>query len=218
MDFDPDHDDRSDSEPVSECCKVGRTSLSFDVPDAAREIASRRRDGESYRDLAEYFNVRLVERALERADVDSGRSVHAALVAGDVAAEVYRILRSGGGSDIRRAELRARLADAGVDVEQLESAFVSHVTIRSHLTECADVDARESPPSFEQTVNTTQWARTRASNVIQSTLDRAVEYDQLRTGPLEAELFVRVTCDECGESYYLAELLDSRTCSCQDTG
>ncbi|KMT45633.1 hypothetical protein EL22_28975 [Halostagnicola sp. A56] len=53
--------------------------------------------------------------------------------------------------------------------------------------------------------------------VIQSTLDRAVKTGQFETGQLEAELFVRVTCENCGNTFYLAELLDERSCSCQST-
>lgn len=197
-----------------DCCKVGRTAMEFEIPAAVPEIADRRREGSSYRDIAAHFNTRVVDRALERADIEDSQSVHAALVGSDIASDVYRVLRANGDWNIRRAELRARLVDSGVDVDALESALVSHVTIRSHLQKCADVEREESPPPFEQTVNTTQWAQTRASNIVQSALDRAVRHEQLRTGPLEAEIVVRITCDDCGDTFYLTELLDRRQCSC----
>jgi hypothetical protein len=110
------------------------------------------------------------------------------------------------------------LSEAGVAVDDLESAFVSHVTIRSHLQECVEVEPKKSPPPFEQTVNTTQGARTRAVNVIQSTVDRAVKNGQLQTGQLETELLVQITCQDCGDTFYLTELLDQRQCSCSATG
>lgn len=198
-----------------ECCKVGRTATTFDVLLVVDKLADRRRDGDSFRDLASYFNTRVVERALERADVEDGRSVHAALVGDDLPRSVYRVLHGDSDSDIRRTELRARLADAGVDVDTLEAAFVSHVTLRSHLKECAGVEKEQSPPPFEYTVNTTQWARTRASNIVQNALDRAVRIDQLQTGSLEADVTVHVTCADCGDTFYLSELLDQRRCSCR---
>lgn len=206
----------TESEDETACCKVKRTAIEFDVEDVLSDIVDRRQCGESYRSLAQYLNVRVIEAALDRADVTSGRSVHAALIGENVAKAVYEVLRTDSESDIRRAELRARLTEAGIDIDHLESAFVSHVTVRSHLQDCVSVDVDSSPPSFEQTVNTIQWARTRASNVIQSTLDRAVDAGQLQTGDLEADLFVRVTCDDCGETFYLTELLEERTCSCHE--
>ncbi|RQG86782.1 hypothetical protein EA462_16745 [Natrarchaeobius halalkaliphilus] len=208
------HEGDADPTEPTDCCKVGRVALAFDVTEAVTQLARDRRSGDSYRTLAEQFNKDLIESALERADIESDRSIHAALVGDDIATEVYRLFRTDSDSDVRRAEVRARLSDAGVDVDRLESALVSHVTIRSHLTECVTVEVDESPPSFERTVNTTQWAHTRASNVIQSTLDRAVDHGHLRTGPLEAELSVRVTCTVCGDSFYLTDLLDQRRCSC----
>ncbi len=206
-----------ETDPESACCKVERTAMAFDVSDAVDELAVRRKDGDSFRDLATYFNTRVVERALADADIGDGRSVHAALTGNDIASDVYEVLRTDRDSDIRRAEVRARLSDAGLDVDQLESAFVSHVTIRSHLQECVGVEPEQSPPPFEQTVNTTQGARTRAENVIGSTIDRAVRNGQLRTGPLETEIFVQVTCSNCGDTFYLPELLEERQCSCSSS-
>lgn len=199
------------------CCKVGRVASEFDVSGIVDRLAERRREGSSYRELATYFNTRIVERELSRAGLDDGRSVHAALVGDDIATDVYEVLHGDGDTDIRRAELRARLTEGGVDVSGLTSAFVSHVTVRSHLKVCASVEGPDPSPSFEQTVNTTQWARTRAANVVQSALDRAVRYDQLRTGPLDAEVLVRITCEGCGETFYLNELFEKRRCSCRDS-
>lgn len=198
----------------SPCCKVQRTAAVFGVTDRLDDIATRRRDGDSFRDITTYFNTQVVERALSATGLGEGRSIHAALTGDRIAADVYDVLRGDSDSDIRRAEVRARLADAGVDVDELQSAFVSHVTVRSHLQDCVGVEPDESPPPFEQTVNTTQGARKRAANIIQSTVDRAVKNGQLQTGPLEAELSVQITCTECGSTFYLTELLEQRACSC----
>lgn len=200
----------------SPCCKVQRTAVTFDVSDALDELAAARQEGASFRTLATQFNTRVVEQVLGEIDVE-GRSIHAALTGEDIASEVYEVLRTDRDSDIRRAELRARLSDAGVDVENLESAFVSHVTIRSHLQECVGVEPERSTPPFEQTVNTARSAQTRASNVVQSTIDRAVRHDQLQTGDLDVEILIRVTCQDCGDTFYLSELLEQQHCSCGST-
>lgn len=197
----------------SPCCKVQQTAAAFNTVDALDELVKARRDGTSFRKLTEQFNTRVIEQALERADID-GRSVHAALTGEDLSSDIYEVLRADCDRDIRRPELRARLSEAGVNVDALESSFVSHVTVRSHLQECVGVEPERSSPPFEQTVNTAQGARTRASNVIQSTIDRAVRNDQLLTGDLDAEVLVRLTCQDCGDTFYLSELLEQRQCSC----
>lgn len=214
----PDSDGSEDSHPEpnpeSPCCKVQRTASAYGIDGAVDELEPRRRDGDSFRDLAAYFNTQVVDSALSRAGLGDGRSLHAALTGGDIASDVYEVLRTDRDSDIRRAEVRARLSDAGIDVDELESAFVSHVTVRSHLQECVEVTPDRSPPPFEQIVNTTQGARTRALNVIESTVNRAVRNGQLETGELETDILVQITCQDCGETFYLTELLDQRQCSC----
>lgn len=197
----------------SPCCKVQQTAAAFDMVSALDELVIARRDGTSFRKLTAQFNTRVVEQALGWADID-GRSVHAALTGEDLSNDIYEVLRTDCDRDIRRPELRARLSEAGVNVDALESSFVSHVTARSHLQECVGVEPERSPPPFEQTVNTAQGARTRASNVIQSTIDRAVRNDQLLTGNLDTEVLVRLTCRDCGDTFYLSELLEQRQCSC----
>lgn len=201
----------------SHCCKVQRTAARFDIPDVLSTLVERRRSGASFRSLAECFNQRIVARALDEADIGHGRTVHAALTGGDIAEGVYEALQGDASADVKRAEVRARLADAGVDVATLESAFVSHVTIRSHLQDCVDVAPDESLPPFEQIINTTQGARARAVNVIQSTIDRAVKNGQLETGALEVDISIQLTCQDCGDTFYLPELLDQRRCSCTTT-
>lgn len=214
MESELDEDESGEVDADAPCCKVARTAAAYEVTDVAAELPERRRAGDSFRDLANYFNTHVTEQALKRADVKSGTSVLSALVGDDIASAVFHVLRGDGDVDIRRAELRARLADVGVDVEALEAAFVSYVTVRSHLQDCLGVEAEKSVPDFEKTVNTVWWARTREENIIQNALDRAVRTDEIRTGPLAAEVFVRVTCETCGNTFYVEELLNERRCDC----
>jgi len=207
----PEDSDGSDGSP---CCKVQRTASFFDTPALVSELATRRKSGDSFRKIAAYFNQQIVARALEDADLGQDRTLYAALTGDAIAEDVYDALRRDSTSNIKRAEVRARLSEAGIDVSTLESSFVSHVTIRSHLQDCIGVMPDESPPPFEQIINTTQGARSRAVNVIQSTIDRTTKNGQLQTGDLEVNVSVQLTCQDCGETFYLAELLDRRRCSC----
>lgn len=202
------------TDPEQTCCKVQRTATTYRMDGITAELASRREDGDSFRDIATYFNTQVISKALSDAEVAEDRSVHAALAGDTIAEDIYDVLRTDRDSDIRRAEVRARLADSGVDVDELERSFVSHVTIRSHLQDCVGVEPEETPTPFEKTVNTAQGARNRAMNVIQSTLDRAVKDGKIQAGDLETEILVQVTCQDCGDTFYLTELLEDRECSC----
>lgn len=211
-------DQKNGREVESPCCKVHRTATAFNVSDTLDNLTASRRKGTSFRDLTTQFNTRIVEQALGQANVND-RSIHAALTGENIASDVYEVLRTDRDSDIRRAELRARLSDAGVDVDSLEAAFVSHVTVRAHLQECVVVEPeQQSPPPFEQTVNTARGARNRASNIIQSTVNRAVRNQHLQTGSLDTEVLIRLTCQECGDSFYISELFEQRQCSCGSVG
>lgn len=207
----PEDSDGSDKPP---CCKVQRTAFKFDSRELLSELSTKRKAGDSFREIAAYFNQEIVARALDDADIEQDRTLHAALTGDEIAEDVYDVLRRNSSSDIQRAEVRARLSDVGIDVSMLESAFVSHVTIRSHLQNCVEVTPDESLPPFDQVINTTQGARSRAVNVIQSTIDRGVKNGQIQTGDLEVDISVQMSCQDCGDTFYLAELLDQRRCSC----
>lgn len=214
--------EHGDEAPLSEteidCCKVGRTATKFGINNRLSELTNLRKEGTSFREITTIFNTWVVEQALERGDIGDNRSIHAVLVGADTASEVYRVLRSEGESDIHRTELRARLSAADIDIDSVEASFVSHVTMRSHLQECVGVHPDTEPPTFEKVVNTAQRAKVRATNVIGSTLKRAVRHGQIQISSLRIELLVKITCDECGDTFYLSELLDQRRCSCHTTG
>lgn len=208
------HGDGDTSSEAETCCKVGRTATGYGIDHRLSELATLRRDGTSFREITTTFNTWVVKEVLEGENIGDNRSVHAVLVGENTAGEIYRVLRSNGSSDVRRTELRARLSAVGIDVDDLESSFVSHVTMRSHLQNCVGIDPDTEPPEFKKTVNTAQRAKVRATNVIESTLERAVKHGQIRVGSLRVELQVKTACDKCGDTLYLSELLDRRRCSC----
>jgi len=204
----------SETEGQEICCKVTATATEYDVMDAATRLPERRKAGDSFRELTHWFNTIVIEQVLDAADVSSGESVHTVLVGDEFAEEIYQILKMDEGTDVQRAELRARLTEAGVEVDSLEEALVSHVTIRLHLRECINIDDNTQTSDFEKTINTIRWAYSRAENVIQSALDSSVAAGETQTGPLEAEVVVRVTCQTCGDMFYVDEFVENPRCDC----
>lgn len=189
------------------CCKVGRTARRYDLDRLDRRVRDRRRDGDSLRDLERVVNEAVLGAALRDADAD---------VVGDVGA-VYESLTGDDASAGERAEVRERLASAGVDVERVTDDFVSYQTVRTHLRECLDVDTdRGGDITRADARGTVEWARSRSEGIIERTLERLADRDGFRAGSLDVSGVVRVTCGDCGASYPVEEFLDRGGCDCSD--
>ena len=191
------------------CCKIGRDCAKYDLSGLDENLCRRRADGASLRDLQEFVNERVLERALADANAD---------VVGDPE-NIYRLLRDDEVSSGRQAELRSRLERAGIDMEAVENDFVSHQTVRDHLKKCLDVDtSRQSSIDIERATRNINWAESRSKAVIKQTLDQLRNANQLATDDLDVTQTVRVTCTGCGETYRVAELLDRGGCECEGSG
>jgi len=195
---------------VSEqCCKVGRVADRWSLPDLDDALARRHEAGDGLRDLAEMVNRRVLEDAVTGADAD---------VIGDADA-LYATITGEDVSAGRRAEVRAQLSNAGVDVLGMEDDFVSHQTVKSHLNDCLGIDtARSQPLDRERATGTVEWARSRSEAVIERTIERLRASDELETGSLSVTHTVRITCEDCGQTYRQDELLASGRCDCAAGG
>ncbi|WP_123538528.1 rod-determining factor RdfA [Halosimplex salinum] len=196
----------ADGESEGECsCKIGRAVRTYDLGAFDRTLIDRRRDGASLRDLETVVNEAVLRAALREADAD---------VIGDVSS-VYEGLAGDEASAGERAELRDRLARAGVDVDELEADFVSYQTVRTHFRECLDVDTdRQASLSVEDARGTVEWARSRSEGIVERTLDRLARTDGFTAGDVSVSHVVRVTCDDCGASYPVDAFVDRGGCDC----
>ena len=191
------------------CCKIGRDCAKYDLSGLDENLCRRRADGASLRDLQEFVNERVLERALADANAD---------VVGDPE-NIYRLLQDDEVSSGRQAELRSRLGRSGIDIETVENDFVSHQTVRDHLKECLDVDtSRQSSIDIERATRNINWAESRSRAVIKQTLDQLRNTNQLATDDLDVTQTVRVTCTGCGETYRVTDLLDRGGCECEGSG
>jgi len=196
----------SDAADGADCsCKIGRVARRYDLGAFDRTLTDRREDGASLRDLETVVNEAVLRAALRDADAD---------VIGDVSS-VYEGLTGEDASAGERAELRGRLNRAGVDVDGLETDFVSYQTVRTHFRECLDYDTdRRTALSVEDARGTVEWARSRSEGIVERTLDRLAGTDGFRAGDLTVSHVVRVTCEDCGATYPVDEFVDRRGCDC----
>lgn len=194
-------------EVTPDCCKVGRTITEYDLFDFNNELQRRRTTGSSLRELAEFMNTRVVERALEDAAVD--------LVGNP--SDIYETLTGDEVRPSRRKELESKLRQQDVAVDQLRSDFVSHQTIKTHLNDCLEIDtSRAATVDFERERGTIEWSQARCEKVITQSIERLQQADELRTGSLHITQTVRVTCADCNRTYKLNDLLEERTCDCHE--
>jgi hypothetical protein len=168
--------------------------------------------GEQYslRELAERFNLRVLEAALEEAGVRS--------LEGDAETR-YRLLTNDDVSAGMRQQARRELERAGVDVEGLESAFVSHQSIYTYLTDHrgathpsnAEPDPEERIRNEIDKINA--LAR-RTEAVTTDSVERLVSAGLLDGGEPSVFVDVRVTCEACGAVNSATSFLESGGCSC----
>lgn len=194
-------------EGISDCgCKIDRNIETYELANLNEELFHRhQRQGASLRDLEAYVNTQLLARALDETDV----------VLLDGAKSVYEVLAGDDVSQGKRTEVRVRLEQAGVDVDALERDFVTYQTVRKHLQEALNIDTGARNDLDTSAANTRiSRLQSRTEAVITQTLEQLRNSEKLKTGNLDLVISVRVTCENCGGSYRLRQLLDSGQCRC----
>jgi hypothetical protein len=201
--------DTTDSRPSS---KVARLISEYGLDGVGDEMEVRwTGDGverTSLRDLADYFNRRLLERVL----VDAGMSA----LDSDVST-TYRNLTDDDVSTGVRTDTRTRLASNGVDVDGLESDFVSYQAIRSYLTEYRDAEYRRlsDEEKIEKDLQSIQRLMTRTLSVTEERIEKLAGTGRIDADEFEVLLDVQVLCGACGDQYSVSEFLEGRGCDCQ---
>lgn len=165
-------------------------------------------DRMSLRDLADYFNRRLLA---ETAD-DAG--VH--LLHGETG-NTYSLLTADGHETGDRTRAKRRLERDGVDVARLLDDFVSYQAIRRYLTEVRDAEyARSDDNRIDTIEESLQRLKTRAARVTESKMEQLGELEGVSLGSeFHATVDIRVTCMECGSRFEVQELLDGSGCDCE---
>jgi len=200
--------DTTDSRPSS---KVARLISEYDLDGLGEELEARwTGDGverTSLRDLADQFNERLLERAL----IDAGM----AALDSDVST-TYRNLTDDDVSTGVRTDARTRLESEGVDVDGLESDFVSYQAIRSYLTEYRDAEYRRlsDEEKIEKDLQSIQRLMTRTLSVTEERIEKLTQTGRIDADDFEVLLDMQVLCGSCGDQYSIAEFLDERGCDC----
>ena len=164
-------------------------------------------DRQSLRQLATYFNQRLLERALERVDVRP--------LDGEVE-NTYRLLTDDA-QNTDRTRIRRRLERDGLDVEALESDFVTYQAIRTYLRKHrgAEYTPDETDP-IEREVTNVQQLRGRVDTVTEGKLEQLRSGGHLDVGSFRTLVDVRVVCEDCNTQFDVVDLLERGRCECSE--
>jgi len=128
----------------------------------------------------------------------------------------YRLLTDEDVSPGMRTQQRRELADQGVDVEQVESDFVTHQAVYTYLTTVLDAtkDTATAEEQQEKDRTALNRLRNRTEAVTRSTLERLRDTDRLLLGQFDVFVDISVYCRDCGTQRSLEALFDRGGCDC----
>ena len=160
---------------------------------------------QSLRELAEQFNRQLLRATIDEAGLGPGRY--------DVE-QTYRLLTTDEVSSGRRTRIRRRLQQDGVDVEHLETNFVSHLAIRTYLRHRGATRSETADDQVTKETQRIQRLQSRATTVTESKLDQLRTTDRIAVGNYRVHTEIHVFCEECETRYDVSELLSQKSCAC----
>jgi len=161
----------------------------------------------SLRDLAEEFNHAVLEAAIRDASGPISET--------DVES-AYRALTDDDVSQADKRRKQRELDAMNVDVEAVESDFVTHQAIHTYLTKHRGAELPEQPEDVaEQKAQTIERLQGRTSAVTESTIDALTSNGQITDHEYDVVVAVRVVCPDCGTEYSAGELLRDGGCDCQ---
>jgi hypothetical protein len=195
--------------------KVGRLIDEYELDDLGDELvrswSANDDERRSLRELAQFFNQRLLHAAMEEAETN--------LLEGEVE-NMYRLLTDDETSAGARTQAETTLDRAGIDIERLQQDFVSHQAIYRYLTKYRSVDRSEESndtDTIENVEEAIQRLQNRLIAVIENNLQNFQNTNRVKIGPFDVFVDVRVYCEECNKQYDIHELLNRRSCECDST-
>jgi predicted transcriptional regulator len=191
--------------------KVSRVIKKYSLEGFGDELERRwlGQDGEreSLRSLADRINKKILRRAIE-AEEES-------LLEGEVD-NIYRLLYDDAGSPGNKTEAKRKLERANINIDEIESHFVSHQAVHNYLREVRGAEFTvEREDRIEKTVETLRQLQGRTIAVTEKSIDCLENVDELTLGEYEVFTGVEVYCKDCKSQYDAVELLQQGGCDCK---
>jgi predicted Zn-ribbon and HTH transcriptional regulator len=189
--------------------KVGRVIEKYSLEGTDAELVNRwtrEQDRDSLRDLADLMNCRILETAMEAADM--------APLEGEVE-NVYRLLTDEGSRGMR-TQAQKKLERDGIPVYELVEDFVTHQAIHTYLRKhhAASQTPQENDDPSDTAIRRLQ-SKTEA--VTETTVDRLDNAGELSIADPNVLVSVRVVCRECGTTFKSGDIAHGGQCECFDS-
>ncbi|MFB6140680.1 MAG: rod-determining factor RdfA [Halosimplex sp.] len=199
---------RQDERPDN---KVQRVIREYELDGLGRELERRwtgeGRERQSLRDLADFFNRRVLESAMDEASVVT--------LQGELE-NIYELLTGDDVTEGARTQARNRLEREGIDVDDLQGDFVSHYAIHTYLRDFREVEYEASDADQrEKSVETIQRLTSRLSAVTRRNVENLRSTERLDIGPVDVIADVQVVCQECGRQEDPIDLIERGGCRCR---
>jgi sulfopyruvate decarboxylase TPP-binding subunit len=116
-----------------------------------------------------------------------------------------------------RTDTRSRLEQRGVDINSLESDFVTYQAIRSYLKDWrgAEYQTISDEAKIQKDLESIQRLMSRTTSVTEERIEKLRETDRIALDAFEVLLDVQVLCQACGDQHSVTELLERDGCPCQ---
>jgi hypothetical protein len=201
----------SDSSETPRQTKVERLIAKYGLEGIGDELERRwiGQDGErdSLRTLADVFNRRILTRTMADRDMDA--------IDGEVE-NYYRLLTDDDVSQGTKTETVMRLRQQGVDVEALETDFVTYQAVRTYLQDIrgASYSSNDTTPTIESVRTSFDRLIGRTTAVVEQKLRQFRSSGRLTLGSIQVRTSVTVYCEDCETQYDVTTLLDRGGCDC----
>jgi len=113
-------------------------------------------------------------------------------------------------------EIRARLEQNGVDVEALQSDFVTYQAIRNYLTGVREAryEGASDSDQIEKELSGMERLIARTETVADEKLSRLKQTGRLSLGTFRIFVSVDILCEDCDTQYGIVELFQRGGCDC----
>ena len=189
-------------------CKIDRVLEERGLPDIEERLETRWSNGDSLRELEQFFNKTVLRTAMRNAGME--------ILDGEPS-NLYRLLSDNEVTAGKRVDAESKLRRNGVDPDTVTDDFVSYQTVRTHLNDCLGVQTtRESTFTVDDARSTVHKLVSRLESVTLRSIERLTREDTVSIPAPSVTVSVRVACSECNDEYSFATLLDRGSCSCTE--
>ena len=130
------------------------------------------------------------------------------------AANVYDLLDGGDATGGAKVRAERRLDREGVDVEALQSSFVSHQAIHTYLTTVREVEHSDASTGTTDRADAVERLLGRTRSVSEGVVEGLAADGELDIGEFDVSASVHVTCRDCNSRYEFGELRRRGGCRC----